>query len=64
MLRQLLAWLKLQQTGPAVSHTRLAVGDFVYVQNRGAGHAKLQERWRPGLQVVMTQPFAETQMYS
>ena len=29
-----------------VSHdTRLAVGDFVYVQNRGAGHAKLQEQW-------------------
>ena len=47
-----------------VSHdTRLAVGDFVYVQNRGAGHAKLQEQWRPGLQVVMTQPFAETQVY-
>ena len=45
-----------------ISHdTRLAVGDFVYVRNRGTGHAKLQDRWRPGLQVVTTQPFAETQ---
>ena len=27
-----------------VSHdTRPAVGDFVYVRNQGAGHAKLQE---------------------
>ena len=48
-----------------VSHdTSLAVGDFVYVRNRGAGHAKLQDQWRPGLQVVTNQPFAETQVYT
>jgi len=44
--------------------TRLAVGDFVYVRNRGAGHARLQYRWRPGIQVVTTRPFAETQVYT
>ena len=41
-------------------NTSLAVGDLVYLRNRGAGRAKLRDRWRPDLQVVTTQLFAET----
>ena len=45
-------------------NTSLAVGDLVYLRNRGAGRAKLRDRWRPDLQVVTTRPFAETAVYT
>ncbi|KAL8615846.1 hypothetical protein ACOMHN_048554 [Nucella lapillus] len=44
--------------------TSLAVGDLVYIRNRGTGRRKIQDRWRPELHVVTARPFENTPVYS
>lgn len=43
--------------------TSLALGDLVYIKNRGTGRRKIQDRWLPQLHVVTAQPFEDTPVY-
>ena len=41
----------------------LQVGDLVYLRNRVAGRAKVQDKWRPTLHVVTSRPYPGSHVY-